>query len=379
MHKAFKYRIYPNKTQEIQLSKTFGSCRFYWNNLVASFNSYNKETNPNPVFKTQKELKLEYAWLGEVSAATLQEKFRDFQEFKNQLFSKTRVNKIGRPKFKKKGGRQSFRLPNQKFSLSGDKIRLEKIGHVKIIIDRLIPENSKLLSVTVSKNSSGQYFASIAVELEIKPKQKTGLSVGVDLGLKEFATLSDGIIIGNQRFFRESQSKLRKVQKIYSRKKKGSSRQKKCKLMIARVHRDIANQRNYFLHNTTTFLVNNYDSIYIEDLNVSGMLKNHKLAKSISDVSWSEFRRMIEYKAKWYGKSIHVIGRFEASSKTCSCCGWKNDSLTLKDRIFNCESCGLSLDRDLNAAINIKAFGVANAIRTQSGEVTNRVEVFRVE
>lgn len=380
MNKAFKYRIYPNKSQEELLSKTFGCIRVIWNANVESFNSYDKDKNPKPKIITKSDLIIDKPWLNDVSAAAIQQKIRDFQETSKQFFSKTRKKKINRPSFKKKSDNQSYRLPNQKFSLGNNRIRLEKIGWVKMSIDRDIPEGSKILSCTISKNCCGQYFVSIVVDTIILCKSKTGKSVGIDLGLKSFATLSDGVVIDNIKFFREKQSEIAKFQKHLSRKKKGSNRYKKNRLRIAGLHNKIANKRNDFLHNVTTLLVNNYDVICIEDLNVSGMLSNHKLAKAISDTSFHQFRSMLEYKCKWYGKELVVIDRFFPSSKTCSKCGWKKEDLTLSDRVFKCENCGIEIDRDLNAAINIERVGVDILYnRTQRDEVTNPVEASKIE
>lgn len=380
MNKAFKYRIYPNKSQKELLSKTFGCIRVIWNANVESFNSYDKDNNPKPKIITKSDLVIDRPWLNEVSAAAIQQKIRDFQETSKQFFSETRKKKINRPYFKKKSGVQSYRLPNQKFSLGNNRIRLEKIGWVKMSIDRTIPEGSKIISCTISKNCCGQYFVSILVDTIILCKSKTGKSVGIDLGLKSFATLSDGVVIDNIKFFREKQSEIAKIQKHLSRKKKGSNRFKKNKSRMARLHNKIANKRNDFLHNVTTLLVNNYDVICIEDLNVSGMLSNHKLAKAISDTSFSMFRSILEYKCKWYGKELVVIDRFFPSSKTCSKCGWKKEDLTLSDRVFRCENCGIEIDRDLNASINIERVGVDILYkRTQRDEVANPVEASKIE
>lgn len=380
MHKAFKYRIYPNKSQKVLLSKTFGCIRVIWNANVESFNSYDKDSNPKPKIIIKSDLIIDKPWLNEISAAAIQQKIRDFQEITNQFFSKTRKKKIGRPSFKKKSGNQSYRLPNQKFSLKDNKIRLEKIGWVKISIDRNIPDNSKMLSCTISMNCCGQYFVSILVDVVIPNKGKTGKSVGIDLGLKSFATLSDGVVIDNIKFFREKQSEIAKIQRHLSRKNKGSNRHRKNKIKIARLYNKIANKRNNFLHNVATSLVNNYDVICIEDLNVSGMLSNHKLAKAISDTSFSMFRSMLEYKCNWYGKELVVIDRFYPSSKTCSKCGWKKEDLTLSDRVFKCENCGIEIDRDLNAAINIQRVGVDILYnRMQRDEVTNLNEASIME
>lgn len=362
--KAFKFRLYPNKTQEVLLNKTFGCVRYFWNNQVGVFKTYNKETNPKPEFKTSTELRNEIEWMREVSAAAIQQKEIDFKEFRKQLFSKSRKKKIGFPQFKKKSNRQSYRLPNQKFKIVGNKIQLEKIGKVKMIMDRELPDG-KLMSVTISKNSSGQYFASILIETEINHKQKTNKEVGLDLGIKTFSTQSDGIEISNPKFLNKNQVKLRKLQQHLSRKVKGSNRRNKCRLKIAKLHQSIINQRDWFLHNYSTQLINNYDKIYIEDLNVSGMVKNHRLAGAISDVSWSKFTLFLTYKADWYGKDVVKVGRFYASSKTCEC-GVKNNDLKLSDREWICQSCGSINQRDLLAANNILKEG-----RRSSGDLTD--------
>lgn len=354
---SYKYRLCPNKTQATLLNKTMGCVRFVWNCNVAIFNSYDKETNLTPIFKTSTELRKEYQWLKEVSAAAIQQKEMDFKEFKKQRFSNNRKKKMGNPSFKKKGYRDSFRLPNQKFKILDNKIHLEKIGKVKMIIDRELPIG-KLMSVTISKNPSGQYFASILINTEKQPLPKTNKSVGIDLGLKAFIVTSDNEIVNNPRYFRKNQSKLKKIQQHLSRKKKGSNRRNKVRLKVAKLHNKISNQRDYFLHNVTTNLVRKYDKIVIEDLDVAEMVKNHKLAKSISDASFAKFRQYLSYKCDWYGKELIVINRFEPTSKKCSCCGWIKKDLTLKDRQFNCEQCSLSIDRDLNAALNIHSVGV---------------------
>jgi putative transposase len=361
---AYKFRLYPNKTQLVLLNKTMGCVRYFYNNQVATFNTYDKETNPKPEFKTSTQLRNEIGWMQEVSAAAIQQKEIDFKEYKKQLFSKTRKTKIGFPSFKKKSNKQSFRLPNQKFKVLENKIQLEKIGKVKIVMDREIP-SGKLMSVTVSKNASGQYFASILIETEVNYKSKTNKEVGIDLGIKTFSTQSDGVEIGNPKFLNKNQVKLKRLQRHFSKKQKGSNRKNKCRLKIARLHQTIINQRDWFLHNYSTQLINSYDSIYIEDLNVKGMVKNHCLAGAISDVSWSKFISMLEYKALWYGKDVVKVGRFYASSKTCEC-GVKNTNLKLSDRIWVCESCGLVNQRDLLAANNILKEG-----RRSLGDLTN--------
>ena len=361
MLKAYKYRLVPNVKQSILLSKTMGSVRYFWNKQVEVFNTYDKESNPKPTYKTSTEFRNEIKWLQEVSAAAIQQKEIDFKMFRKQFFSKSRKERLGRPKFKKRNEKNSFRLPNQKFSINQNKIKLEKIGYVKYVQDRELPSGN-LMSVTISKDSTGKYFASVLIETNIEQKQKTGLSIGIDVGLKEFATLSDGKVIANPKYFRNSQAELRKAQKRLNRKKKGSFRYTKCKIKVARIHKKIANQRNHFLHIVSSKIVNDYDLISIEDLNVKGMVKNRKLSKSISDASFSMFFSMLKYKCEWYGKELVKIDRFAPSSKTCSNCGSVKTELKLSERVYKCK-CGFEMDRDLNASKNINAMGVDIAKR----------------
>ena len=308
----------------------------------------------------------------EVSAAALQQKAMDFKEYRSQKFNKNRKKQLGRPKFKSKNDRQSFRLPNQKFYLKGNRIQLEKIGKVKIVLDRKIPDDVKYVNVTVSKNKSGQYFASVLVEETIQPKPKTNQIIGIDVGLESFLKTSENVTVENPRYFRKNQAKLARLQRLQSRKqgsKKGeikSRRWLKLQGRINRLHRKIANQRDWFLHGISSKLVNNYDAVYSETLNVSGMLRNHCLAKSIADASWSTLFKYIGYKCEWYGRHYHQIGVFRPSTKTCTQCGQKDDSITLKDRTITCSFCGFTEDRDLRAAKNILAFGVEEALQTQS-------------
>lgn len=374
--KAYKYRIYPTTKQAVLLNKTFGCVRVVWNHNVEVFNKFDKNLTGQELSLTTTQLKQKFEWMSEVSAAALQQKEMDFKTFKKNYFSKSRKKKIGRPSFKNRDSNQSYRLPNQKFILRENTIQLEKIGKVKLVLDRAVPVGCKFMSVTVSKNKCGQFFASVLVECEVLPKPKTGKQIGLDIGLKMFLTGSDGIFTAPAlQFLRESQAELKKAQRHLSRKKKGSRRRIKAKFKVARIHNKIANQRKTYIHQVTAELVQEYDFIAIEDLNVAGMLKNHKLAKSISDASFSLFYNTLSYKAAWYGKEVVKVDRWFASSKTCSCCGWVDENLTLADRVFHCRACGLILDRDLNASRNIlqealrikeKAVGVNTAQRTSS-------------
>ena len=353
--KAFKFKLDPTEEQCILLNKTFGCVRFVWNQLVEDFNNWNPAIEHIKV--TEKTLKdnPEYSWLNEVSAASLQQKRRDFDETKHQYFNKQRKKKLGRPKFKCKGVKESYRLPNQKFHLDQDiaKIRLEKIGDISIILDRIIPSDAIFKSVTISKDSIVHYYATILVQINIDLKPLTGRQVGIDLGLKHLLILSDGQVINNPKFFHKNQVELKKAQQHLSRKQKDSNRRRIQKFKVAKIHKTIKNQRTNFLHKVSTSLINNYDIIALEDLNVAGMTKNRKLAKAIQDSSWSSLVSMLEYKAAWYGKTIVKVERFYPSSKTCSYCGFKLDILPLSIREWTCPKCDSIHHRDLNAARNI--------------------------
>ena len=355
MNRAYRYRIYPDKEQEVLLSKTFGCVRVLWNRSVATFNSWSKETNPTPKYQNSTELRHELDWMQEVSAASIQQKEIDFKTFRKNFFSKKRKTKIQRCKFKNKFDKQSFRLPNQKFDLEESTIRLEKIGHVKVVIDRRPSTDCKYMSVTVTRDKTHKYFVSVLVEENIQPRfEPTGKSIGIDLGLKHFLTLSSGEKIENPRWFRESQAKLRKAQKNLSRKTKGSTRYNKCKRKVASVHAKTTNQRKWFHHQISLDLVRRFDFIGMESLNVAGMKKNHCLAKSISDAGWSQFVSFVKYKSDWNCKVVQEIDRFFPSSKLCGDCGAINHELKLKDREWICTSCGCLHDRDGNASRNIE-------------------------
>lgn len=365
--KAYKFRLYPNKTQEISLSKTFGCVRLFWNHCVASFRDKVSEEST-----TEFRNSSDRDFMLDVSAAAIQQKHRDYLEFKKQKFNKSRKKQLGNPSFKKKNDKQSFRLPNQKFTLGEDRIRLEKIGWVKIVKDRDIPENAKFVNVTVSRNRAGQYFASILIDESIEEKKKTGKGVGIDVGLEKFLTIDNGDFVENPRYFGKNQAKLARLQKIQSNKvgsKKGQKKSRrwlKMQKKINKLYQTITNQRDHFLHEVTTELVNNYDFIAIEDLAVQEMMQDSYIAKSIADVSWARFFNFLEYKCQWYGKKLVKVDRYAPTSKTCSGCGYRFKGLTLEDRVVECPTCG-SMDRDQNAAKNILALGVDSALRTPRG------------
>lgn len=367
--KAYKYRIYPNNTQTKLLNQTFGCCRFVWNNFVNTFNNHVE----GEVQLSIKELRDEYDFLKDVSAGALQQVERNFNETKKQYFNPKRKKKLGRPQYKsRKRSRCSYKLPNQKFRIESNKIQIEKIGKVQIVLDRIIPTYAKILSATVSKYSCNSYYVSVCVEEDVIPKyNKTDKIIGLDLGLKDFCILSDGSKVENPRLFLENQKKLKREQQHLSRKTKGSNRRRKQKIKVAKQHRKVARQREYFLHCISSMLVREYDIIAIEDLNIAGMKK--LFGKSISDVGWSKFIEQLKYKALWNDKEVIQIGRFQPSTKLCSECQTTVDFLTLKDRTWTCPNCNTIHDRDINASRSIlsHAVGVTTAQQTWRDSKTN--------
>ena len=368
MHKAYKFRIKPTKSQEVLLNKTFGCVRFVWNKHVAAFNSFGVDGPVQQV--TSKRLKDTdtFSFLNEVSASALQQKERDFEEFKKQFFNKNRKKKIELPKFKKRGHNDSYRLPNQKFSLdqTSSRIRLEKIGHVKIVLDRIIHSNVKFLNVTISKTRTNEYYVSILVDEQIQTKPATGRSIGIDLGFIDLLTCSTGLVIGNPRWFRKSQAKLARTQKHLSRKKRGSKRYERQRIKVAKQHQKVTRQRNWYLHQISAYLVNNFDTVVMEDLNITGMKK--LFGKSASDAGLATLVNQIAYKCNWYGRTFHKIDRFYASSKTCSCCETKS-AFGLDVREWTCSNCNTVHDRDLNASINILKRGLQDLYDYTSAEL----------
>ena len=372
--RAYKYRIYPIKQQAAYLNEVFGSVRFVWNQLVANFNSWTPDGPNRPMNEKSLKDTPEYSWLAKTISYALQQKRIDFDETKKQFFNKSRKTRIGRMKFKKKGiARDSFRIPvasmggQKSIDLDNGRIKLPKMGPMKLIVDRKFMGTAK--SVTVSKNKIGQFFVSILVEEDVKVKTSVGRSIGIDLGLSCLATLSNGIQIENPRLFRKSQAKLRKEQKHLSRKKKGSNRYERQRRKVAKVHLKVANQRSWMIHNLTTAIINTFDTIIVEDLNVAGMKK--LFGKSISDAAFGEILRQLEYKSNWYGRVFHKIDRWCPSSKTCNCCGHKMDTMTLDIREWDCPNCNTHHDRDLNAAKNILDQGLRDLYGFTSDELAD--------
>lgn len=381
INKAYKYRIYPNKEQQVLLEKHFGATRWIYNYALEKKIKTYKEINKGlSRFQLQKDIPIlknneETKWLKEVNSQSLQYSLLCLDNAFNKFFRE----KKGFPNFKNKQGKQSFICP-QNFSIEDNKLFIPKFKQgIKIKLSQEI--KGKQLLCTISKTKTNKYFVSIVTEQEKEIKQKAiskKTSIGIDLGIKDFLITSKGDKFSNPKFTRKYEKKLSKEQKLLSRKKKGSKNKEKQRIKVAEVHEKIRNGRTDFLHKVTRKLINEsqINTYCLEDLNISGMLKNHKLAKSIQDVSWYEFVRQLEYKSKWEGKNILKIGRFEPSSKTCSNCGKINQDLQLKDREWVCRECGFKHDRDINAAKNILDFSFyKNETKTNK---ENRVGTTRI-
>jgi putative transposase len=359
MLKAYKYELIPTEEQKHQLNGAFGSCRMVYNLALETKNtSYQKGVKLScfDLIKQLPDLKEGFPWLKDVPSQSLQQVISNLDDSFTNFFK----GRAEFPKFKKKDAKQSFRIPVAvKVDFDAWTVTLPKYGKIKFHNSRSFEGLVK--QVTVSKSTTGRYFISILVDNKRELPKKFPISesttVGIDLGIKHFAILSNGVKINNNRFLIHSLKELKKEQRSLSRKKKGSNRRLIQKQIVAKLHEKVTNQRKDFLHKLSTQIVNEYDSIAIENLNVAGMIKNHKLSKHIADASWGTFETYLKYKAEWYGKNILQIGRFEPSSKMCFC-GKINNELKLSQRTWTCNHCNATHDRDILAANNIKKFGL---------------------
>ncbi len=363
MLKAYKYRIYPNKEQKIQIAKTFGCCRFVYNQTLA----YHKDAYENEkksVSKTDcnnycnRELKKEYEWLKDVDKFALTNAIYNMDAAYRKFFKEH----AGYPKFKsKRDNHKSYttNYTNENIVVDFEKgrVKLPKLKMVKAKPPREF--EGQIKSATISQMPSGKYFVSILVEEEQVELPKVEKSVGIDLGIKDLVITSDGEKIDNLKLIKKYENKLVRQQRKLAHKQKGSKNREKQRIKVAKIYEKIANTRNDYLHKISHKLINENQVIVSEDLSVSNMVKNANLAKSISDCGWSELTRQLQYKADWYGRTYVKIGRFVPSSQTCHVCGYKNEGTKdLTVRKWTCPQCQTEHDRDINAAINIQNEGL---------------------
>jgi putative transposase len=382
MLKSIKVRLYLNKEQSQKVNSLLGSSRFVYNQcLNYRINRYeNDKLNTSMSDMSHyfhQDLRDNYNWLKDHNTKVIKQSLINLDQAYKNFFKLKR----GYPNFKSKHDEQKARFPKEAISkdtFKDDKLNLTK--HIKdlkfVCSDRdrnyLIKNKELIKSLTITKTKTNKYFASILIDGDLlkTPKLPINESIGLDLGIKTLVTFSNGETIDNPKWIRSNEKYLKRLQRQLSKKVKGSNNRNKARLKFARAHERIRNQKQDFLHNLTSKIINENQVIIMEDLNVSGMMKNHKLAKSIQELSLYELKRQLEYKAKWYGRDLVFVDRFFPSSKTCSCCGWKNKDLKLSDREFKCQDCGSIIDRDLNASLNIEKEGLKNLLGQRLSEFT---------
>lgn len=361
MKVRYQFRFYPTDQQSQGLARLFGCVRVVWNDALAICRSAEKLPSYNQLSSllTQSKQTEERVWLTEVSAVPLQQSVRNlniaYQNFFNSINGKRKGKKIKPPRFKGRKSRQSATFTHAGFSLKGDKVYLAKIGYLEVVWSRPLP--SEPSSVTVIKDAAGRYFLSFVVEINPEKLPDKGNSVGIDLGIIDFATLDNGEKIKAPKPLKKRLKKLRKAQRSLSRKQKGSKRREKARLKVAKIHAKIKDIRTDFLHQLSTRLIRENQTIVLENLNTSGMMKNRKLSRAISDLGWRSFRTMLDAKAEMYGRDFRVISRWEPTTQKCSCCGQIGGKKELSVREWTCLFCGEAHDRDVNAAKNIKVAG----------------------
>ena len=367
MKLRYRYRIYPNNEQVKSLAQIFGCSRVVWNDALAFCQETYKTEGKYPGFASLAKMfvteakRTEFrAWLSDVSVVPLQQSLRildvAFRNFFNSVTGKRKGPKVKTPRFKKRNSKQSAEFTKRGFSLrDNDKLFLAKIGELKVKWSRPLPAAPS--SVTVIKNAAGQYFASFVVEVAQVDLSESPSSIGVDLGIATFATLSTGEKIEAPKPLKANLKKLARLQRNLARCEKGSNRREVAKRKVAKLHQRIQDIRTDFLHKLSSRLIFENQEINLEDLNVSGMVKNRCLSKAISDMGWRAFRTMLEAKALMYGRTVNIISRWEPTSQTCSTCGFRGGKKELSVREWVCISCGVVHDRDVNAAINIKVAG----------------------
>lgn len=359
-HLSHKYRAYPTDDQAVLLAKTFGSARFVWNSILDwRSKEYTLHGTKIGYVKsaarlTEMKRKPEFAWLYDVSNVALQQSLRN----QDKAFSNFFAKRGKYPSFKSKHGKQSIRLMSNAFRIRDGKLFIAKSDEpLDFVLSRPLPE--RVTSITISKDPAGRYFVAFQGESEKAAHPVAQKSIGIDLGLTHFVVTSDGEKIEAPKIYRKYEAKLARFQRKLSRKQKGSKNRNRARVKVARIHARIADTRSDFLHKLSTRIIRENQTVSVEDLNVAGLQKNRCLAKSIADASWSEFKRQLEYKAAWHGRTFVKINRWYPSSQICSACGHRDGKKALSVREWTCSECGAILDRDANAAININTAGLA--------------------